>query len=150
MFCSSCGKQNPDNAKFCDGCGQPVASKAAPQYAPPPQSQYNPPQPQYAPPPPPQYVSQQPFTPPLSADAQRTAQHTSGLAITSLILGIIGFSLFAIIFGGIALNQIGKNPNLTGKGLAITGLVLGILGFIIELIWILAIIRAASSVSGVF
>jgi TM2 domain-containing membrane protein YozV len=61
MFCSNCGKQNPDNAKFCDGCGQPVASTAAPQYAPPRQQQYTPPpQPQYAPPPPPQYAPPQP------------------------------------------------------------------------------------------
>ena len=45
MFCSNCGKQNPDNAKFCASCGASFTNTLGPQYAPPP------PQPQYAPPP---------------------------------------------------------------------------------------------------
>ena len=28
MFCSNCGKENPDNAKFCAGCGKPIAQAA--------------------------------------------------------------------------------------------------------------------------
>ena len=36
MFCSNCGKENPDNAKFCAGCGKPIAQAAAqPATAPP-------------------------------------------------------------------------------------------------------------------
>ena len=32
MFCSKCGKQNPDGAAFCDGCGNQLnAAPAAPQ-----------------------------------------------------------------------------------------------------------------------
>ena len=27
MFCQNCGKQLPDSAKFCSGCGQPVAAQ---------------------------------------------------------------------------------------------------------------------------
>ncbi len=30
MFCSNCGKQAPDGAKFCTGCGSPLAAPAAP------------------------------------------------------------------------------------------------------------------------
>jgi TM2 domain-containing membrane protein YozV len=29
MFCSNCGKENPDTAKFCAGCGKPIAEAAA-------------------------------------------------------------------------------------------------------------------------
>lgn len=30
MFCEECGKQIPDNSKFCDGCGAPVKSVQRP------------------------------------------------------------------------------------------------------------------------
>lgn len=30
MFCPNCGKNLPDNAAFCDGCGSPVAAAPAP------------------------------------------------------------------------------------------------------------------------
>jgi hypothetical protein len=60
-------------------------------------------------------------------------QRTSGLAVASLVLGIVGFSILAIIFGGVAIGQTGKDPNLSGRGMAVAGLVLGIVEFIIEL-----------------
>jgi hypothetical protein len=74
-------------------------------------------------------------TPPVSVYAQRTAgvQRTSGLAVASLVLGIIGFSILAIIFGGVAIGQTGKDPNLGGRGMAVAGLVLGTIEFVIEL-----------------
>lgn len=58
---------------------------------------------------------------------------TSGLAVASLVLGILILcgigSLLATIFGAVALGQIGRSGgNLNGKGMAIAGLVLGILG----------------------
>ena len=112
MFCSKCGKQNLDNAKFCSSCGTPITNTPNLQYAPPPQSQY----------------TAQPAA----------AQHTSGMAIASLVFGIIGGSLFAIIFGAVALGQIGKDPNLSGKGLAIAGIILGVLWMIILVIIIAA------------
>jgi TM2 domain-containing membrane protein YozV len=34
MFCSNCGKENPNTAKFCAGCGKPIAEAAAPAAAP--------------------------------------------------------------------------------------------------------------------
>lgn len=36
MFCKNCGKQLPDDAKFCSGCGTPVNSPIPPQQADPP------------------------------------------------------------------------------------------------------------------
>lgn len=58
---------------------------------------------------------------------------TSGLAIASLVLGILWIcglgSLLATIFGAVALHQISRSRGqIEGKGMAIAGLVLGILG----------------------
>jgi hypothetical protein len=44
-------------------------------------------------------------------------------------MGILWISILAIIFGAIALSQMGKDPHISGKGMAIAGLVLGIIGF---------------------
>lgn len=70
-----------------------------------------------------------------SAGAQRSA---NGLAITSLVLGIVGIvgscltgaialvlGILAIIFGAIALKQI-RDRGQSGRGLALAGLILGI------------------------
>jgi hypothetical protein len=64
---------------------------------------------------------------------------TSGMAITSLILGVLSLilcSVFtglpAIILGGICLGSIGRSRGrIKGKGLAITGIVLGGLSFLL-------------------
>ena len=58
---------------------------------------------------------------------------TSGLAVASLVLGILWLcgvgSLLATIFGAVALGQIAHSKGrLDGKGMAIAGLVLGIIG----------------------
>jgi hypothetical protein len=57
---------------------------------------------------------------------------TSGLAIASMVLGILWIywigSILAVIFGHIAINQAGKDPSITGKGMAIAGLILGYIG----------------------
>lgn len=62
------------------------------------------------------------------------ARKTSGLAVTSLVLGILslmGAALFlippllAVVLGHIAVSSCGRDPNLDGKGLAIAGLVMG-------------------------
>lgn len=74
-------------------------------------------------------------------------QHTSGMAVASLILGILGlflipliFSLLAIIFGGVGMNGASK-PGVRGHGMAVAGLVLGMLGligWISLLVWVFA------------
>jgi hypothetical protein len=71
----------------------------------------------------------------------------SGLAVASLVLGIVGvfinpLSILAIIFGAIAMSQTGRNPNLKGRGMAVAGLVLGI---VVAAFWIIIIIIAGSA-----
>jgi len=76
---------------------------------------------------------------------------TSGLAIASLVCGICSLVLFwvpvlgfllgilAIIFGGVAISQTRRDPDLRGRGMAIAGLVcgiVGILGWVILIVWI--------------
>jgi hypothetical protein len=65
----------------------------------------------------------------------------SGLAVASLVLGIVGvfinpLSILAIIFGAIAMSQTGRNPNLKGRGMAVAGLVLGI---VVAAFWIIIV-----------
>ena len=72
---------------------------------------------------------------------------TSGLAVASLVLGIIGFiinflGILAIILGAVAISQTGKNPNLKGRGMAVAGLVLGI---IVIAFWIITLILIQSA-----
>jgi hypothetical protein len=69
---------------------------------------------------------------------------TSGLAIASMVLGIVWIywigSILAIIFGHIAISQIRKDPNLGGRGMAIAGVVLGYVGLAIVVIGVLALV----------
>lgn len=53
---------------------------------------------------------------------------TNGFAIASLVCGLVGLGILAIVFGAIALSQTNREPERwSGKGMAIAGLVLGIL-----------------------
>ena len=92
-----------------------------------------PPQPPqgYGGPPPatPPGVPQQPGYP----GGQVQGPRTNGLAVTSMILGILWVcwigSILAVIFGHVALSQIKKSQGTQqGRGFAIAGLVLGYLG----------------------
>jgi hypothetical protein len=122
MYCPSCGTQNADDSKFCQNCGKALTGDVeTPQVTP---------------------------TPMTSSQPQTVTREvrTSGLAVASLILGIIGLlinllGVLAIIFGAISLGQINREPELGGKGMAIAGLVLGIISVAI---WILVIIFASS------
>jgi hypothetical protein len=57
---------------------------------------------------------------------------TSGLGITSMVLGILWLywvgSILAVIFGHVALSQIKKDPSIGGRGIAVAGVVLGWIG----------------------
>lgn len=138
MFCPKCGAQIADDSRFCPKCGNSITPQAAP---PPPQPIYQQPQ---------QPVYQQPgYQQPVYQQ-----EHTSGIAVAALVMGILSivliwlptpFGLLAIIFGGIGVSQIGKDPYLKGKGMAITGLVLGILQFILWIIFIILWVVFASS-----
>ena len=116
-----------------------------PQGSPPPYPQQPPPYPQY-----PQYPQQPQYNVyqpqgvyPFAAAPGRT----SGLAIASMVLGIVWIywigSILAVIFGHIAISQAKKDPRLRGKGMAIAGLVLGYVG--IGLLVVTIMVAAASS-----
>jgi hypothetical protein len=72
---------------------------------------------------------QQPLQVPLAAPE---SLHTSGFALASLILAIVGAftvvgTIIAILLGIIGLRSIARNPaRLTGNGFALTGIVLGV------------------------
>ena len=54
-----------------------------------------------------------------------TPSRTSGLAVASLVLGIIGAGVPAIICGHMAQARIRRDPSLEGSGFALAGLILG-------------------------
>jgi Domain of unknown function (DUF4190)/GYF domain 2 len=76
-----------------------------------------------------------PAAPPVAAapiaDEASVSEGTSGLAITSLILGILGFfcdpilAIGAVVTGHIARGTIRKTPGLKGSGMALAGLIMG-------------------------
>lgn len=82
--------------------------------------------------------------------------NTSGLAIASLVLGILSLFLWfipfigqilpiaAIVFGAVGLHKIKLDNTLTGKGMAIAGIIIGVVSLIIS---ILAILSAAMFVN---
>ncbi len=61
-------------------------------------------------------------------------EHTSGLAIASLVLGIVWFAgigaFMAVVFGHVALSHMKTDRLLRGRGMAVAGLVLGYVGLV--------------------
>ncbi|MCY7411477.1 MAG: DUF4190 domain-containing protein, partial [Salinibacterium sp.] len=69
---------------------------------------------------------------------------TNTLAIVTLILGILGFNIIAVILGFVSLKQI-KRTGEQGRALAIIGLILGFIGVIVIAIWITVFALAAAT-----
>jgi len=84
---------------------------------------------------------------------------TSGMAITSMILGISGFSMFGVfgitwiislVFGIVALSRVGKaGGQLKGKGFAIAGIVTSAVGLalLLTIIGVLLFVNSATTFS---
>ena len=96
-------------------------------------------QPQYPQAPPPQY-------PPVQYGAPPFQPKTNGLAVASLVLGILWVcsigSILAVIFGYMAIKQIDESQGReTGRGLALAGVILGWIGvaFLVLYIVLLAV-----------
>jgi Domain of unknown function (DUF4190)/Domain of unknown function (DUF1707) len=72
-----------------------------------------------------------PPAPPARPTFVRASSPTNGLAIASLVLGLLWMwwmgSVLAVVFGHIALKQIARSGQ-SGRGLAIAGVVLGYIG----------------------
>ena len=99
-------------------------------------------------------MSDQPSPLPPVSPAASSPSRTSGLAIASLVLGILGLTcilpiigpILALILGIVALNQINKSRGtVTGQGQAVAGLVLGGVGLVMIPIVAAMLLPALSS-----
>jgi len=134
MFCPTCGAPNEDDAIFCGNCGVPLdleetaveAGFEAPEEKAREESAEE------------AVVLEDLLiepspAPPLSPPPRLRAVQTSGMAVASLVMGILGWtvlpllgSILAIVFGYSARNEIRQRPGeLEGEGMAVAGLVLG-------------------------
>jgi len=116
--CPACTTANEDRAAFCNQCGASLQAAASV---------------------PPQPVMQSP------AMLHPAVQETSGLAIASLVCGLLFFifpaAVLAIVFGHISSSQIRKSAGrLKGAGMSLAGMILGYVG--IAFIPIILIIAA--------
>jgi TM2 domain-containing membrane protein YozV len=116
MFCSNCGKENPNTAKFCAGCGKPIAEAAAPAAAPAQQTIIN-----MAPPP--QAAPAAPAAAGISPKSKTAAALLAfflgqlgihrfyagkvGTGIVMLLLTIIGYATIAFVVGFFVLAAVG-------------------------------------------
>lgn len=92
---------------------------------------------------------------PQETNEQAQVRRTSGMAVASMVLGIVGLvlmlalpvlailGLLAVIFGHVALDQIKKNPATDGRGLAIAGLATGYVGLGIVALLVIAVVATA-------
>ena len=102
-------------------------------------------------PPPPAYTYAPPpgFPPP--PPAYPVKAKTNGLALASMILGIVGITvglcliffpvmpILAVVFGHLGLSQT-RTTGAPGRGYAIAGLVTGYIGIALAILWLIAII----------
>ncbi|HEY3673407.1 MAG TPA: DUF4190 domain-containing protein [Acidimicrobiia bacterium] len=84
-----------------------------------------------------------PMPPPVSA-AYVSAPRNNGLAIASMVLGLVWVywigSILAVIFGHVALSQIKKSGGARrGRGMAIAGVVLGYVGIALLIVFIVVV-----------
>ena len=112
-----------------------------------------PPAPAAYPTPPPAYPTPPPAYPaqPYAGYPPRPAKpRTNGLAIASMVLGILSIVFFclwffpvmpilAVVFGHIALSQI-RNQGTAGRGMALAGLITGYLGLALTVVMIILMI----------
>ena len=120
LECPSCGARITSGKRICDYCGSeikiPEVKKESSGLAP--EIQYNQ-QPQS------QITSQSYSRPVYNQPVQKT---TSGMAIASFVLSLLGIIPIAFILGIIASARISQpNSNLTGRGFATTAIILSII-----------------------
>jgi hypothetical protein len=94
-----------------------------------------------------------PMQPPVVYVQQGT--QTNGLAVASLVLGILGVVLFWTVWGGVILGvlaivfgAVGRgraNRGAPNKGMATAGLVLGIVGLVGSILFVILVVNAVNN-----
>lgn len=137
MNCPNCGKSNPDDARFCDGCGSNLVAAPQQNSAPPPPPPPPPPvqnfQPQY----------QQPYQQPGGyVPVNNNSPLTTGQFIGMLILTgipIVGFILLLVW-------AFSSDTNANKKSYARAALILMIIGAVLAIIFSVALGSLFSSI----
>ncbi len=121
MFCRKCGRENPDDASFCQQCGADLSAPAAPPPAPPPPP---PPPPPPAPQPQPQqFVPPQQFGPPPGYNPGYAPPRKSNAGlIIGIIVGVLALILVAVLAYFVMTmpraNTLGGSTPVTSNGAA--------------------------------
>ncbi len=133
--CNNCGSEVPDGARICPTCGHPVgsSSKGQPSIASP--SPWPAPQ---APASAPREVAQPPYP----------SRDTDGMAIASMVCGILGITFFPVVLSIVAI-VLGKQSRdrieasdgaLNGLQYAKAGFILGIIGLALGLLVVFVVL----------
>ncbi|MDB6112164.1 MAG: domain containing protein [Pedosphaera sp.] len=100
------------------------------------------------------FAATPPVSPAVFPTTVRAPVGTNGMATAGLVLSIVGllccgcglpFSTLGLIFSGIGLSQIDRNPMQSGRALAIAGIVLSLFGF-----FLMAIMLVTGNLRGSF
>ncbi|MCU1482368.1 MAG: hypothetical protein JWQ19_3154 [Subtercola sp.] len=81
---------------------------------------------------------------PYGATAGPVAPRTNVLAIVSLVVSIVGFTIIGIILGFVALSQI-KRTGEGGRGLALAGIIIGFVELVLGIVLFIVIIAVAAN-----
>ena len=121
LECPSCGARITGGKMICDYCGSEIKEQEVKKESPVlvPEIQYNQrPQSQ---------ATSQSYSRP-AYNHQPVQKTTSGMAIASFVLSLLGIVPIAFILGIVASARISQpNSNLTGRGFAITAIILSII-----------------------
>lgn len=123
MICSNCGAEIPNGSTFCTSCGAQVSAPAQ------------------------SYQSQ----PNYNAPAGKVAEPGKGLAIASLVLGIVSFLCFPYITGvlGIIFGGVAKSKGCR-SGMATAGIACGVVGVGLWLLMLIACSGTANLMNNLF
>lgn len=119
MLCKNCGALNDPNSKFCLSCGAELSITNTEEIPVSPESTYN-------------VNNEAPSYPVENSHVGK------GLAIASMVLGIVSLFCFAFICGtlGIVFGAVAKNKGYKG-GMATAGIICGTIGIVL---WVIMLI----------
>lgn len=144
MFCTNCGANIPDDSNVCANCGVPVVQQPNFQQPEPAQPAYQQPQPAQ-----PAYQQPQPVYQQPAPVQQAPVVPGKGMAVTSMVLGIVALALFCMWYislpcgivglalGIVAMNKakaVGMKNGMATAGIACSCVALGLMVLFIVLV----------------